>query len=305
MSKRWSVLATSNRLLAEAAAKVLQLKTHGWVPHLAVVLVGGDPASQVYVRKKIQTCESLGIESTFKHLPHDTSEADLLDTVNQLNHDPAVHGILVQLPLPRHLDDQVVIHALDPKKDVDGFHPMNVGLLSLGLKGLFPCTPMGVMALLKDSDEPLSGKHAVVVGRSNIVGKPMAQLLLQSHCTVSILHSRTQNSQAICQTADIVVVAVGRTGLVDRDWLKPGALVVDVGMNHISQVGEAKRLLRQGSKKMASFEQKGKLLYGDVHYSSAMEVAGKVTPVPGGVGKLTIAHLMLNCTLAAERILSQ
>lgn len=301
MSKRWSVQATAQRLLDEAGQKVSALKGQGCHPHLAVVLVGGDPASQVYVRHKIQACESLGIQSTFKNLPENATNEDLLTVVHELNEDPSVHGILVQLPLPKHLNEKAVIHALDPRKDVDGFHPINVGALSLGQEGLFPCTPMGVIELLKDSEGSLSGKHAVVVGRSNIVGKPMAQLLLQANCTVSILHSRTQNPQALCSQADVVVVAVGRTGLVDAKWLKPGALVVDVGMNQITTPEDATHFLKAGGKKMASFEKKGKLLYGDVYYLSAIEVAAKVTPVPGGVGKLTIAHLMLNCAIAAER----
>lgn len=304
MSKRWSVQATANRLMDEAKAKVAKLKAQNHQPHLAVVLVGGDPASAVYVRHKIQACGSLDIRSTLRKLNEDTTTEELLSEIRALNQDDSVHGILVQLPLPAHINEQAVIHAIDHRKDVDGFHPINVGLLSLGQQGLFPCTPMGVMELLKDSCEQLSGKHAVVVGRSNIVGKPMAQLLLQANCTVSILHSRTQNPQALCQQADIVVVAVGRSGLVDREWLKPGALVVDVGINQITTEEQAQKFLKPGGKKIASFREKGNLLYGDVHYRSAIETAQKVTPVPGGVGKLTIAHLMLNCTLAAERSLA-
>jgi len=304
MSSRWSVKATAERLLDQAANNVEQLKNKGCQPHLAVILVGEDPASHVYVQHKVAACEKLGIQSTFKNLPESTTQENLVAAVHQLNQDSSVHGILVQLPLPDHLDDRSVIHAIDPKKDVDGFHPINVGLLSLGEDALFPCTPMGVIELLKDADTELKGKHAVIVGRSNIVGKPMAQLLLRQNCTVSIIHSRTQNPQELCRQADIVVVAVGRTGLVDRDWLKPGALVVDIGINQITDKDQAVRLLGEGSKRLANFEKRGRALYGDVNYKSACEVAEKVTPVPGGIGKLTIAHLMLNCTIAAERNLA-
>ena len=301
MSSRWSVKATAERLLDQAGDKVEQLKKRGCHPHLAVILVGEDPASHVYVQHKVAACEKLGIQSTFRNLPESTTQEDLLEAVQQLNQDASVHGILVQLPLPNHLDDRTVIHAIDPKKDVDGFHPINVGLLSLGEEGLFPCTPMGVIELLKDAEETLAGKHAVIVGRSNIVGKPMAQLLLRQNCTVTIMHSRTKDPQALCRQADIVVVAVGKTGLVDRDWLKPGALVVDVGINQITDEDDAVRLLGEGSKRLTNFRKRGRALYGDVNYKSALEIAGKVTPVPGGIGKLTIAHLMLNCAIAAER----
>lgn len=304
MGNRWPVQATADRLMNATKKKVAHLHEHGCTPHLAVVLVGEDPASKVYVEHKIRACKSLGIHSTFKNLPDDSSTEDLLSTVRELNQNPRVHGILVQLPLPKHIEEQQVIHAIDPRKDVDGFHPINVGLLSLGQEGLFPCTPMGVMELLKDGGIPLKGKHAVIVGRSNIVGKPMAQLLLKEHCTVSILHSRTVNPEALCKQADIVVVAVGRPGLVDASWLKPGAWVIDIGINQITEKADAERLLKASGKKMANFIEKGHQLYGDVNYLSALQVADKVTPVPGGVGKLTIAHLMYNCTLAAERMVS-
>ena len=302
MKQRWACRPTADRLLEEARTKVQTLNEKGVTPHLAVVLVGEDPASAVYVRNKIKTCESLGIRSTFRKLEATIQTDDLLTVVDELNNDKGVHGILVQLPLPKQIDESRIICAIDPDKDVDGFHPVNVGRLSQGEKGLFPCTPMGVMELLKDSGLDLKGKHAVVVGRSNIVGKPMAALLLAQHCTVTIMHSRTQNPQELCRQADIVVAAVGRPGLVDASWLKPGAYVVDVGMNQITDSEMAARLIKEGSKKMAAFQKNGHVLYGDVNYPSALEVSEMVTPVPGGVGKLTIAHLMTNCVTAAERL---
>lgn len=301
MGKRFSCKSTVERLLDEAKQRAEGLRAKGIEPHLAVVLVGENPASKVYVASKIKTCESLGIRSTYEKLPVEANTEQILSVVARLNADDTVHGILVQLPLPKHVDESAVIHAIDPDKDVDGFHPVNVGRLSLGEPGLFPCTPMGVIELLKDSDVELKGKHAVVIGRSNIVGKPMAQLLLQEHCTVTIMHSRTRNPEEVCRQADIVVAAVGRPGMVRGEWLKPGAVVVDVGINEITDPEQAKALLQPGSKKMAAFESKGRVLFGDVHYTSALEVADKVTPVPGGVGKLTIAHLMTNCVVAAER----
>lgn len=303
MGKRWACKPTVERLLEEAGARVGKLKERGVSPHLAVVLVGENPASQVYVRNKIKTCGELGIISTFRELPADISTQALLDEIDALNQDPAVHGILVQLPLPDHIDEPRIIRAVDPDKDVDGFHPVNVGRLSLGEPGLFPCTPMGVKELLDDADIQLSGKHAVVIGRSNIVGKPMAQLLLQANCTVTLVHSRTANPQEICRQADILIAAVGRPGLVDADWIKEGAYVVDVGINEIRDPELAKRLIPADSRKAKAFEEKGRVLYGDVNYFDVLDKAALVTPVPGGVGKLTIAHLMTNCVIAAERSL--
>ncbi len=300
MGKRWSCKSTAENLLAQAKTKVAALGERGIQPHLAVVLVGEDPASKVYVSNKIRTCESLGIKSTFHKLEADTDTDALLAVVDELNRDTKVHGILVQLPLPKQIDESRIIAAIEPDKDVDGFHPVNVGRLSLGEPGLFPCTPMGVIALLRQSGHSLSGKHAVVVGRSNIVGKPMAQLLLKENCTVSIIHSRTQNPAELCRQADIVVAAVGRPGLVDADWIKPGALVVDVGINEITDRAQAENLIPADSKKMKAFNEKGRVLYGDVHYFSCLDKAELVTPVPGGIGRLTIAHLMVNCVAAAE-----
>ena len=301
MNQRWACKPTAERLLAESAQRVAALEQKGIKPHLAVVLVGENPASQVYVRNKIKTCESLGIRSTFKRMPATIETEGLLAAIEALNRDDSVHGILVQLPLPRQIDESIIIAAVDPDKDVDGFHPVNVGRLSLGEPGLFPCTPMGVMALLEDSGLALKGMHAVVVGRSNIVGKPMAQLLLSVNCTVSIIHSRTREPRSLAKTADLVIAAVGRPGLVDGSWLKPGAHVVDVGINEITDPELAARLIPENTKKMAAFRQKGRVLYADLNYHSALQVAARVTPVPGGVGKLTIAYLMTNCITAAER----
>ena len=301
MQQRWACRPTVNRLTEEAKERTQKLKEAGIEPHLAVVLVGENPASQVYVRNKIKTCGELGIKSTFKKLDDTITTEQLLDVIHQLNADDAVHGILVQLPLPKQIDEDKVLYAIDPDKDVDGFHPVNVGRLSIGQEGLFPCTPMGVIELLKDSGLELKGKHAVVVGRSNIVGKPMAQLLLAQNCTVSIIHSRTQNPQQLCQQADIVIAAVGVPGLVDQDWVREGAYVVDVGINEITDSDKAQKLIPADSKKMTAFKRDGRVLYGDVNYFNVKKKAAMVTPVPGGVGKLTIAHLMTNCVAAAER----
>lgn len=301
MGKRWGAKKCVNRLMTEVKAQVAELKDQGVEPHLAVILVGDNPASKVYVSSKVKTCEELGIKSTFTHLDADIQTDGLLAQIDALNEDPSVHGILVQLPLPKHVDESAVISRVHPDKDVDGFHPVNVGRLWLGEPGLFPCTPMGVMELLADSGVDLKGKHAVVVGRSNIVGKPMAALLLAKHCTVTLIHSRTQNPEEVCRQADIVVAAVGVPGLVRGDWIKEGALVIDVGINELTDADKVAGFVDESSKKWASFQEKGRVLYGDVFYNEALEKAQLVTPVPGGVGKLTIAHLMVNCVLAAKR----
>jgi len=300
MGKRWSCKATAKRLFEKARAGVLELGEMGVTPHLVVVLVGEDPASQVYVGKKTEGCHEIGMRSTCIRMESQVSEAVLLEEITRLNLDDEVHGILVQLPLPDHISTDRVIQAIHPDKDVDGFHPTNVGRLSLGQPGLVPCTPMGVMALLHDSGFELKGKRAVVVGRSDIVGKPMVQLLLKEHATVTVMHSRTQNPAAVCREADLVVAAVGVPGLVSGDWLKEGAFVIDVGINEITDPVLGTRLLTPGSRKAARFEERGRMLYGDVHYGSALEVAERVTPVPGGVGTLTIGQLMCNCVEAAK-----
>ena len=251
---------------------------------LAVVLVGEDPASQVYVRSKGKQTVEAGMASFEHKLPAETPEADLLALVEQLNTDSAVDGILVQLPLPKHMDEQKVISAINPDKDVDGFHVINAGRLAVGQPGFVPCTPLGCLMLLKDRLGSLSGLDAVVIGRSNIVGKPMAQLLLAESCTVTIAHSRTKDLPEVVRRADIVVAAVGRPEMVKADWIKPGATVIDVGINRVPAAEEGKTRL-----------------VGDVDYAGAMEVAGAVTPVPGGVGPMTIAVLLRNALVAAYR----
>ena len=252
---------------------------------LAVVLVGEDPASQVYVRSKGKATLECGMNSFEHKLPADADEATLLALVEQLNADPAVDGILVQLPLPAHLDEQKVIATINPDKDVDGFHVTNAGRLAVGLPGFVPCTPLGCLMLLKDQLGNLSGLDAVVIGRSNIVGKPMAQLLLAESCTVTIAHSRTKNLEDVVRRADIVVAAVGRPEMVKGSWIKPGATVIDVGINRLPP---------------AEGESKGRLV-GDVDYAQTLEVAGAITPVPGGVGPMTIAVLLRNALVAAHR----
>ncbi|KHS47684.1 bifunctional methylenetetrahydrofolate dehydrogenase/methenyltetrahydrofolate cyclohydrolase FolD [Novosphingobium subterraneum] len=251
---------------------------------LAVVLVGEDPASKVYVRSKGKSTVEAGMNSFEHKLPAETSEADLLAMVEQLNADPAVDGILVQLPLPKHIDEQKVIAAINPDKDVDGFHVTNAGRLAVGQPGFVPCTPLGCLMLLKDKLGNLSGLDAVVIGRSNIVGKPMAQLLIAESCTVTVAHSRTKNLADVVKRADIVVAAVGRPEMVKGDWIKPGATVIDVGINRVpgAEAGKTK-------------------LVGDVDYESAAQVASAITPVPGGVGPMTIAVLLRNALVAAYR----
>jgi len=269
---------------AQVAEHVATLKdAHGITPGLAVVLVGEDPASQVYVRSKGKLTVEVGMNSYEHKLDVQTSQEDLLALIENLNADPAVHGILVQLPLPDHLDSELVINSIDPAKDVDGFHISNVGLLGTGQKSMVPCTPLGCLMMLRDHHGSLSGMNAVVVGRSNIVGKPMAQLLLGDSCTVTIAHSRTKDLEEVCRRADILVAAVGRPEMVTGDWVKPGATVIDVGINRIE--GEA------GKTK----------LVGDVHFESAAAVAGAITPVPGGVGPMTIACLLANTLTACAR----
>ena len=272
---------------AKVAEHVTALKAeHGITPGLAVVLVGEDPASQVYVRSKGKQTVEAGMASFEHKLGVDTPEADLLDLVESLNRNPAVHGILVQLPLPDHIDTDKVINAIAPAKDVDGFHISNVGLLGTGQKAMVPCTPLGSLMLLRDRLGSLSGLNAVVIGRSNIVGKPMAQLLLGESCTVTIAHSRTKDLPEVVRRADIVVAAVGRPEMVPGDWIKPGATVIDVGINRIPapEKGEGKTRL-----------------VGDCAYESCAEVAGAITPVPGGVGPMTIACLLANTVTACCR----
>ena len=274
--------AAAARVLAEVAAEVRALQAQGIAPALAVVLVGHDPASQVYVRNKVLRAEECGIRSLEYKLPADTGEAELLALIHQLNGDAEVNGILVQLPLPAHIDETRVLQAIDPRKDVDGFHAENVGGLSQGRDVLTPCTPAGCMRLLQDTCGDLAGKHAVVIGRSNIVGKPMAALLLAADCTVSVLHSRSKNPQALSRKADIVVAAVGRPRMIGAEWIKPGAVVIDVGINRIEEDGKSR-------------------LVGDVDFAAVQPLSRAITPVPGGVGPMTIAMLMHNTVVAARR----
>jgi methylenetetrahydrofolate dehydrogenase (NADP+)/methenyltetrahydrofolate cyclohydrolase len=275
--------------ITERAAKLLS--ETGKRPGLAVILVGEDPASQVYVRNKDRAAEACGFHSVKHTMPADSSEDAVLGMVDQLNNDPDIHGILVQLPLPSHIDESKVLRLIKPEKDVDGFHPINVGLLTAGERdsALVPCTPAGSLVLLKRTfGDTLSGKNAVVVGRSNIVGKPMASLLLQESCTVTIAHSRTKDLPDVVRAADIVVAAVGRPEMIKGDWIKPGATVIDVGINRIPapEKGEGKSRL-----------------VGDVAFDEAAEHAGAITPVPGGVGPMTIAMLMVNTLTAARRLM--
>jgi methylenetetrahydrofolate dehydrogenase (NADP+)/methenyltetrahydrofolate cyclohydrolase len=279
--------AFAARVRGQVAEHVARLKQdHGIVPGLAVVLVGEDPASQVYVRSKGKQTVEVGMTSFEHKLDASVSEEELIAVIDQLNADPAVHGVLVQLPLPKHLNEDLVIGRIDPAKDVDGFHISNVGLLGTGQKSMVPCTPLGCLMMLRDHFGSLSGCEAVVIGRSNIVGKPMAQLLLGDSCTVTIAHSRTRDLPEVVRRADIVVAAVGRPEMVPGDWIKPGAVVIDVGINRIAAP-------EKGAGKMK--------LVGDVDFSSCAEVAGAITPVPGGVGPMTIACLLANTLTATCR----
>ena len=266
----------------QVARDCVALQARGVKPGLAVLLVGDNPASQVYVRNKVKACEQAGLHSVLEQLPADLSESDLLARVEALNCDPLIHGILVQLPLPAHIDAHKVIEAIDPAKDVDGFHVASAGALMTGMPGFWPCTPHGCMKMLESIGYPLSGKHAVVIGRSNIVGKPMALMLLAQNATVTICHSRTVNLKALTLQADVIVAAVGQRNTVTADMVKPGAVVIDVGMNR---------------------NEAGKLC-GDVDFEAVRHIAGHITPVPGGVGPMTIAMLLVNTLESARRTLS-
>jgi methylenetetrahydrofolate dehydrogenase (NADP+)/methenyltetrahydrofolate cyclohydrolase len=274
--------AAAAQVLRQVREQVLALKARGVHPALAVILVGEDPASQVYVRNKVLRAEEAGIRSLEFLLPADASQARVLGLISELNADASVNGILLQLPLPAHIEETLALQAIDPRKDVDGFHSENVGGLSQGRPVLTPCTPSGCLYLLEQTCGDLSGKHAVVIGRSNIVGKPMAALLLQAHCSVTVLHSRSHNAPLLSRQADIVIAAVGKPRMIDASWLKPGAVVIDVGINRI-QDGERSRLV------------------GDVDVDSALPVVSAITPVPGGVGPMTIAFLMKNTVTAAQQ----
>ncbi|MDO8440436.1 MAG: bifunctional methylenetetrahydrofolate dehydrogenase/methenyltetrahydrofolate cyclohydrolase FolD [Polaromonas sp.] len=276
--------ALSKQLRGEVAKRAAALRERGIVPGLAVVLVGENPASQVYVRNKVKACQDSGLHSVLEQYPATLRQADLLARIDALNKDPAIHGILVQLPLPAHIDAQKVIETISPAKDVDGFHVASAGALMVGQPGFWPCTPYGCMKMLEAIGYDLKGKHAVVIGRSNIVGKPMALMLLQKNATVTICHSGTQNLKALTLQADVIVAAVGKRNVLTADMVKPGAVVIDVGMNRIPD-GEP------GAGKLC----------GDVDFSAVKEVAGWITPVPGGVGPMTITMLLVNTLEAAER----
>lgn len=270
-------VAAEIKLKLEQEVKVL--RDHGITPGLTVVVVGEDPASQVYVRNKGKECEKLGMRSEIIRLPETTSQAELLSILDGLNNNAEVHGILVQLPLPKHISEESILLAIDPSKDVDGFHPVNVGNMVIGGDSYLPCTPAGVIELIRRTGLDMAGKHAVIIGRSNIVGKPVSMLLLREHATVTICHSRTKNIEEITSQADILIAAVGRANLVKRNWVKPGAVVIDVGVNRLDN---------------------GKLA-GDVDLEDVKEIAGYITPVPGGVGPMTITMLLQNTLQAAKR----
>jgi methylenetetrahydrofolate dehydrogenase (NADP+) / methenyltetrahydrofolate cyclohydrolase len=283
----------------EVAADVKALSAGGLRPGLAVVLVGHNPASEVYVRGKVKSSEEVGLYSE-KHTPPETSSTDeLLALVSDLNRRDEVDGILVQLPLPPQVDSKRILLAVDPAKDVDGFHPMNVGLLSTQRPGLVPCTPNGVMEILRRSNIPIAGQEAVVVGRSDIVGKPMAMLLLNANATVTVCHSKTRDLAEVCRRADILVAAIGKAGMVTPDFVKPGATVIDVGMNKVTERSEFDKYFKGNEKREQAFAKNGSTLMGDVD-PAVFEIAGALTPVPGGVGPLTIAMLMANTVRAAK-----
>jgi len=284
---------------AEVAAEVRAMTAAGMCPGLAVVLVGHNPASEVYVRGKVKASGEVGIYSE-EHKPAESSSTeDLLRLIGELNRREEIDGILVQLPLPAHVDSKKVLLAVDPAKDVDGFHPMNVGFLSTQRPGLVPCTPAGVMEILRRSNIPIAGQEAVVVGRSDIVGKPVAMLLINANATVTVCHSKTRDLPGVCRRADILVAAIGKAGMITQEFVKPSATVIDVGINQVKDRAEFERFFAGDARREESFRKRGSTLVGDVHPSVA-EVAGAITPVPGGVGPLTIAMLMANTVKAAK-----
>lgn len=293
--------AYADQMLEEVRLAVEAREARGLAaPCLAVVLVGADPASQVYVKGKVAACARTGIRSVERRPASDITQSELNQVIDDLNGDPNVDGILVQLPLPRHLDAKAALHRISPAKDVDGFHPLNQGRLFEGLPGLRPCTPSACMRMLKSHGVPMKGQRALVLGRSEIVGKPMALMLLEEHATVTIAHSRTVDLPGVCREADILVAAIGRPGLVEGSWIKPGAVVVDVGINRVTDAALGERIFAAEPGKLAKLHEKGSVLCGDVRFGEAMQVASAVTPVPGGVGPLTIAGLMMNTLVACQ-----
>jgi len=289
----------ASEIRAEVGSEVKTMTAAGTRPGLAVVLVGHNPASEVYVRGKVKSSGEVGIYSEQHTPPETVSTEELLELIADLNRRDEIDGILVQLPLPSQVDAKKVLLAVDPAKDVDGFHPMNVGFLSTQRPGLVPCTPAGIIEILKRSKIPIAGQEAVVVGRSDIVGKPTAMLLLNGNATVTVCHSKTRDLPGVCRRADILVAAIGRAGMITREFVKPGATVIDVGMNQVTERAEFERLFAGNAKREETFRLKGSTLAGDVHPQVA-EVAGAITPVPGGVGPLTIAMLMANTVRAAK-----
>ncbi|MFL6303785.1 MAG: bifunctional 5,10-methylenetetrahydrofolate dehydrogenase/5,10-methenyltetrahydrofolate cyclohydrolase [Candidatus Sulfotelmatobacter sp.] len=289
----------AQEIRSEVAAEVKTMACAGIRPGLAVVLVGHNPASEIYVRGKVKACEEVGIHSEKLTPAESATTSELLAVIDDLNRRDDIDGILVQLPLPQQVDSKKVLLSVDPAKDVDGFHPMNVGSLSTQRPGLVPCTPAGVLEILQRSKISIAGREAVVVGRSDIVGKPAAMLLLNANATVTVCHSKTHDLPAVCRRADILVAAIGRAGMITRDFVKPGATVIDVGMNSITDPAEFQRFFAGNPKREETFRKKGSTLIGDVHPEVA-EVAGAMTPVPGGVGPLTIAMLMFNTVKAAK-----
>jgi len=293
----------ADQIKAEVAAEVRELSArHGFTPCLAAILVGDNDASAVYVRNKIRTCAEVGLRSEQLNLPAETTTEELLERLHGLNANDDIDGILVQLPLPKQIDEVAVIEAVAPEKDVDGFHPNNVGLLALGRPRFVPCTPAGIIELLDRNHIEIAGAGACIIGRSQIVGKPLASLLLQRHATVTICHSQTRDLFSVARQADILIAAIGRPALIGRDYIKPGAAVIDVGVNKISDASKAHDLFGdEAGKRIDAINQKGYTLIGDVHPAEADSVAGSRTPVPGGVGLLTVAMLMRNTVQAAKR----
>jgi methylenetetrahydrofolate dehydrogenase (NADP+) / methenyltetrahydrofolate cyclohydrolase len=292
-------LKIASEIRAEVASEVKAMAASGIRPGLAVILVGHNPASEIYVRGKVKSSEEVGIYSEQITPPDSISTEELLALVTDLNRRDEIDGILVQLPLPSQVDSKKILMAVDPRKDVDGFHPVNVGFLSTQRPGLVPCTPAGIIEILKRSDVPIAGQEAVVVGRSDIVGKPTAMLLINGNATVTVCHSKTRDLPVVCRRADILVAAIGRAGMITRGFVKPGATVIDVGMNKVTDRAEFDRLFAGNAKREEGFRSKGSTLVGDVHPEVAA-VAGRLTPVPGGVGPLTIAMLMANTLRAAK-----
>jgi methylenetetrahydrofolate dehydrogenase (NADP+) / methenyltetrahydrofolate cyclohydrolase len=288
----------AQEIRGEVAAEARAMAAAGVRPGLAVVLVGHNPASEIYVRGKVKACAEVGLHSEQLSPPESATTGELVALIDGLNRRDEIDGILVQLPLPGHVDAKKVLLAVDPAKDVDGFHPMNVGYLSTQRPGLVPCTPAGVIEILKRSGIAIAGREAVVVGRSDIVGKPAAMLLLNANATVTVCHSKTHDLPAVCRRADILVAAIGRAGMITRDFVKPGATVIDVAMNTVTDAAEFQRFFAGNAKREETFRKKGSVLIGDVHPEVA-EIAGAITPVPGGVGPLTIAMLMFNTVKAA------